>query len=485
MLVRSAALLPLLAASLLTGSALPVLAQGPSSAADTAPLPPDKYLWLEDAHSARAMAWVKAEDARTAKILEADPRFAAFSAEALKVNEDPKRLPLPELRGDEIFNFWRDKNNVHGVLRKTSVAGFASSDPHWQTVLDIDALGKKENASWVFHGMSCLYPGTRYCTISLSAGGEDASTDREFDLQSGHFVDSGFVSPHSKQNIAWQDRDTLLIAREWGPNTMTQSGYPYIVKEWKRGTPLASTKEVFRGGPVDIFVAPAVLQDAQGDCLTVIDRAVTFFQSLWFVQTPGGLKEIAMPRKATPAGVLDGRMLIEIHEDWTPTPGGPKFTQGSLLSVRIADLLRDPAHLHPTIVFAPTPDELAPRAPTSSSPPSSTSSARHTSTLPPAVTAGPVALSTSPPTAPSASSPPATPATPSSSASPASSPRLPCLPAMPPLRSSPLQNPSPPSSTPPTTPSTSSTPPPKTAPVSPTSSSIPRTCSTTGRTQPS
>jgi len=358
MAVRRAAFLPLLAACLLASAAIPLRAQGPSSAPDTAPLPPDKYLWLEDAHGARAMDWVKAEDARTAKILEADPRFAAFSAEALKVSEDPHRLPLPELRGDEIYNFWRDKDHVHGILRKTSATDFAASDPHWQTVLDIDALGKKENTGWVFHGMSCLYPETRYCTVALSVGGEDASTDREFDLQTGRFVDQGFVSPRSKQSVAWLDKDTLFIAREWGPNTMTQSGYPYIVKEWKRGTPLSSAKEVFRGQPTDISASAAVLDDAQGDHLTLFARAVTFFQFRWLVQTPSGLKEIGMPLKATPDGLLEGRLLFEIHEDWTPAPGGPAYAQGSLLSVRIADLLRDPAHLHPDVVFAPTSDEF-------------------------------------------------------------------------------------------------------------------------------
>jgi len=355
---RPAVVLPLLAASLLTGATFSLCAQGPGSGADTAPLPQDKYLWLEDAHSARALAWVKTEDARTAKIMEADPRFAAFSAEALKVSEDPNRLPLPELRGDEIYNFWRDKDHIHGILRKTSAADFATPDPHWQTVLDIDELGRKENTSWVFHGLSCLFPETRYCTVSLSVGGEDASTDRELDLQSGHFVDGGFVSPHSKQQVAWENKDTLLIAREWGPDTMTKSGYAYIVKEWKRGTPLASAKEIFRGEPTDIFVFPAVLEDAQGDHLAILDRAVTFFQSRWLVQTPDGLKQIGMPLKSTPVGVLDGRLLIEIHEDWTPAPGGPTFTQGSLLSVRIADLLRDPARLHPDVVFAPTSDEF-------------------------------------------------------------------------------------------------------------------------------
>lgn len=356
MSVRSAALHLLVAACLFAPCAL--FAQGPSSGADTAPLPPDKYLWLENVHSARAMAWVKAEDARTAKTLEADPRFATFSAEALRVTEDPNRLPLPQLRGDDVYNFWRDQNNVHGILRRTSAADFASPAPHWQTVLDIDALGKAEHTDWVFHGMSCLYPGTRYCTLSLSAGGEDASTDREFDLQTGHFVDAGFVSPHSKQDIAWEDKNTLLIAREWGPNTMTKSGYPYIVKEWKRGTPLASAKEIFRGEPTDISAGPVVLEDAQGDRLTLINRAVTFFQSRWFVKTPSGLHPIALPPKVDLHGLLDGRLLVEIHEDWTPTPGGPKFTQGSLLSVPVAGLLRDPVHLHPAIVFAPTSDEF-------------------------------------------------------------------------------------------------------------------------------
>jgi len=37
----------------------------------------DKYIWLEDVNSPRSLAWVKAENARTAAVLEADPRFAA------------------------------------------------------------------------------------------------------------------------------------------------------------------------------------------------------------------------------------------------------------------------------------------------------------------------------------------------------------------------------------------------------------------------
>jgi len=320
-------------------------------------LPPDKYIWLEE-NSPKTMEWVKAEDARTAKVMEADPRFAQYSDEALKVLEDPNRLPTPNLRGDEVYNFWQDQNNVRGVLRRTSPEDFGSASPHWQTVLDIDALGKQENKSWVYHGMNCMYPGDRYCLLALSVGGEDASTTREFDLRAGKFVESGFISPHSKQNASWEDKDTLLIARDWGPGTMTKSGYAFVVKEWKRGTSLESAKEVFRGEPDDIMAAGFVLHDAQGEQLTMLVRRVSFFETRYWVKTPQGPKELAIPRKAEPAGLLAGRFLIHLHEDWTPQAGGPAFAQGSLVAVPLQEVLRDPAHLKPAVVFAPSSDEF-------------------------------------------------------------------------------------------------------------------------------
>src|SRR6185312_1339217 len=166
------------------------------------------------------------------------------------------------------------------------------------------------------------------------------------------------VSPHSKQNLAWEDKDTLLIGRDWGPGTMTKSGYPFVVKEWKRGTPLDSAQEIFRGEPDDIFATGFVLHDAQGEQLSLFLRRVTFFESRYWVKTPQGLKELALPRKADPAGLLAGRFLVQLHEDWTPNPGGPTFNQGSLVSLSLPDLLRDPAHLKPTTVFAPTADEF-------------------------------------------------------------------------------------------------------------------------------
>ena len=119
----------------------------------------DKYLWLEDVSGAKSMAWVKAENERSAKVLEADPHFAKLEADALKILESKDRLPLPNISGDEVYNTWQDAEHVNGILRRTSLADYLSAQPHWQTLIDYDALGKQDHQKWVQKGLNCLYPG--------------------------------------------------------------------------------------------------------------------------------------------------------------------------------------------------------------------------------------------------------------------------------------------------------------------------------------
>ena len=333
----------------LTGGAR---AQAPAKSLETGAGTTDKYLWLEDVSGARAMDWVKAENARTAAVLEKDPRYAANFVEALKIAQDPRRLPEVGFHGTELYNLWRDEKNPRGLLRKTTLAEYEKADPKWETAIDFDALGAKEKVGWVSHGMSCLYPGDGLCLVQLSAGGEDATTDREFDLKSGKFVEAGFALPHSKQDLAWLDKDTLLVARDWGPGTMTSSGYPFVTKEWKRGTPLSSAKEVFRGKATDVRVGSEVMKDAQGDTLVVFERGVSFFENEYSVRTPRGVERLAVPLKSQVNGVLAGRLLIELHENWTPA--GTMFKQGSLVEVPLTEVMKDPGHLKPKVVFAPT-----------------------------------------------------------------------------------------------------------------------------------
>jgi len=325
---------------------------------------PDKYQWLEDVSGTRSMEWVNAENARSAKVLEGDPRYAGLAATALKVLESPDRLQIPEFREGEVYNTWQDAEHVHGILRRTSLTDYLKPNPDWHTVIDYDALSKQDNEKWVEKGLNCLYPGNGLCLVALSAGGEDAETLREFDLKTGNFVDNGFVLPTSKQQITWVDKDTLLIARNWGPGTMTASGYPFVVKLWKRGEPLDQAKEVYRGKESDVSAGAQTIHDDQGHSVTLLTRGVNFFESEVSLLTPSGPSRIALPAKIDLNGLLEDQLIVTLNQDWKPEGLTTTFAQGSVVSLDLDAVKKDPLHLKPTIVFAPTTNEFAQEAAT-------------------------------------------------------------------------------------------------------------------------
>ncbi len=328
------------------------------TSAHAAPIPADKYQWLEDVSGERSMAWVRSENERSAKILEADPRFASLAASALKVLESPDRLPSPDLHEGLVYNSWQDAHHVRGILRRTTLSDYLTPTPKWHTVLDYDALAKADNQSWVQHGLTCLYPYDRLCLVSLSAGGEDADTLREFDLKTGAFVPNGFNLPRSKQNVDWLDQDTLLVARDWGAGSMTKSGYPFIVKLLKRGQPLDSAKEIYRGTENDVSVRIQTLHDAQGHTATILSRGLDFFNSELSLLTPTGPVQLALPGKSDIEGLLHGHLIVSLNEAWTPEGHTTTFAQGAVVSLDLAAVTKDPQHLKPTTIFTPTPTEF-------------------------------------------------------------------------------------------------------------------------------
>jgi prolyl oligopeptidase len=315
----------------------------------------DPYLWLEDVDGARAMVWVNAENAKTLKVLESDPRYPDLHAAALKVAETQDRIPIPRFLANDIYNFWQDAEHVRGLWRKTSLADYRNPTPQWSTVLDLDALGKAESANWVWEGGDCLHPAESRCLIGLSDGGEDADTVREFDLPSREFVPRGFDLQRSKQSIAWVNHDRLLIARDFGPGTMTASGYPYVVKSLKRGEPLSAAREVFRGKPEDVEVAVGTWVDGSGNTAVIITRGVSFFESKYYLVRPAGPQELELPLKSEIKALLADRLLFTINEPWDVD--GAHFDQGALLSLDLAKATADPRHLHPKLVYMPGPRE--------------------------------------------------------------------------------------------------------------------------------
>ncbi len=292
--------------------------------------PSDPFLWLEDIEGDRALTWVRAQNERSLKQLTADARFDRFYKAALAVLEDKSRIPFGSLRGGWIYNFWQDDVNVRGLWRRAKRESYDTPAPEWQTVLDLDALAKQEDRNWVWKGVSCEVPPGERCMVQLSNGGKDASVYREFDIGKREFVTDGFVLPEAKTDLTWQDRDSLLVATDWGEGTLTASGYPFMVKRWKRGTPLSEAREVHHGKREDVGVSPFSMEGTGGTRFLGISQSETFFTASYHALTPSGVTRMTLPPKATLRGLLGASCCSPSSRsgDWRAQVG-----HGSLLSM--------------------------------------------------------------------------------------------------------------------------------------------------------
>lgn len=317
----------------------------------------DPYIWLEEFSSPKAMAWVKSHNDKSTSLLESDSRYKTLYQEALAIGSAKDRIPMPSFLQGEIYNFWKDSDHLRGIWRKTSLEDYRNATPHWQTVLDIDALGKAEGKSWVLHGIDCFQPDQRLCLISLSDGGEDAAEIREFDLTTKQFVKDGFHLPRGKHRVTWEDKDHLLIATDWTKDDLTESGYPFIVKRLARGQSLDQAQEIYRGNKSDggYGVTPTTLRDGQNNALTVIERPLDTFHHQSFVLTKTGIKQLAIPDKASLVELVAGRVILSLDESWQN--GSTLFSAGSIVSIDLDTLLQSPDQLKARLVWQPTAKE--------------------------------------------------------------------------------------------------------------------------------
>lgn len=309
---------------LLAAAALVTLsACATTPAPETATAAADPYLWLEDIHGDRALAQVKDWNARTEAALTADASYERDRAEARAILDDESQIAEPgQVFGDQATNLWRDAAHPRGLWRQASLASFLAGKPEWQTLIDVDALGRAEGKSWVWHGANCLSPEYRRCLVSLSPGGSDADVVREWDRTTRSFVEDGFVVPEAKSDVTWADRDTLLVGTDWGDGSMTTSGYPRVVKRWKRGTPLASAETVKEGVATDIQVGSFAIQEGPTRHLFVT-RGTSFYASdTWIVGANGALIPTPVPDTADIHGVIGGELLAYLNKPMNGFPAG-------------------------------------------------------------------------------------------------------------------------------------------------------------------
>ncbi|MFJ6025306.1 prolyl oligopeptidase family protein [Brevundimonas sp. NPDC092305] len=320
----------------------------------------DDHLALEEVNGAEAMAFVRAENGKSLAALTGDPRYETFRAEAEAILTATDRIPAPVFLGEGIGNFWQDATNPKGVWRRTTLDGYRAATPPWETLLDIDALSRTEGKDWVWKGASCLAPNETRCLISLSDGGKDAVVVREFDTTTKRFVDDGFVLPEGKHRISWLDRDTLLVATDFGAGTLTESGYPYIVKSLKRGQSLADATEVYRGDQSDggYGVSASLYRDSRGAVeAVIISRPLDTYRSETWRLVDGRPVKLAVPERVSIYGTLGQRLVLSNDEAWR---WGPRtIAPGALLAISMEELARGAGGFYPDTdpetIFTPTP----------------------------------------------------------------------------------------------------------------------------------
>jgi len=288
----------------------------------------DPFLWLEDIHGARAMDWVKTENAKTTKQFVGNAEFDKTRDSILEVLDSDARIPAVSRMGDYLYNFWRDKANPRGIWRRTTLAEYRKPAPQWEVLLDIDALNKAENKRWVFKGSDCLKPAYTRCLLSLSPDGGDAVTVREFDIPSKSFVKDGFELPVAKTEASWIDENTLYVGTDFGPGTMTASSYPRIVKEWKRGTPIADAKTVYEGKTTDLAIG-AMHDRTPGFERDFVSVAKDFFHSELYQRKDGKLVRVDVPTDAS-ADAHREWLIVQTRSAWTV--GGATYPSGALLA---------------------------------------------------------------------------------------------------------------------------------------------------------
>ena len=289
----------------------------------------DPYIWLEEVDSERSLDWARGQNKLSDESLATQPVFTELKERFLEVLNDRERIIYPGIVGDMSYNLWQDEKNERGVWRRMPKKDYLTGKDVWETVLDLDMLSAAEGKKWVYGGATWLAPEYRYCLLHLSDGGKDEVVIREFDAVKKEFVDGGFSIPESKGSVAWVDRDRILVATNYGPGTMTSSGYPTMAKLWTRGEDPASASTMLHTDTVNmgIFVSGG---EVNGKQYVFLNDSRGFYESSMYLLTDDGVKMIDIQKDVETRGLFREALLLYLQSDWDFN--GEIFKKGTLVS---------------------------------------------------------------------------------------------------------------------------------------------------------
>ena len=330
-------------------------ATGPLLAADGTPakqeptVANDPYQWLEAVHDDKSIAWVREQNARTEAELAQSPDFRKLESDIRAILDSDAKIPGVEKIGDHYYNFWKDKAHQRGLWRRTTLEEYRKPNPQWETVIDLDQLNVAEKKNWVWHGADCLKPEYVRCLVALSPGGSDADVTREFDLRTKQWVTGGFFRPEAKGGLSWIDKDTVYVFTDFGEGSMTTSGYPRVVKQWSRGTPMAQATRVYEGQPEDLYIS-AQRDHTPGFQRDFVSRAIAFYNDELYVRgTDGKLTKVDAPNSANKFPHKEW-LVLELRDPYEA--GGKTYPAGALIAAKFDDFLAGKRAF--TELFTPT-----------------------------------------------------------------------------------------------------------------------------------
>lgn len=312
-----------------------------AAAGDDVPMIKDELSFLEDADDPRTRAWIHSQQDRTAAALQGE-RFRSFNERALQAAREVSRfeaLAVPggsPLRDGWIYQHWSDQQHPRGVWRRARFDAFVQGEPHWDVLLDLDALAAREKKSWQF--LEAVFsPGGKSALIRLSDGGSNINEWRELSIERRGFVGDGFIVPGALAAYAdWQDENTLLVSADFGPGTLSAAGEPLVIKRWVRGQSLRDAPEIFRGAP-DAASAEIYLHEndsaAKGPrSLTVLTRDRYMSHTWWQIDERGQATRMTLPSQIGSLTLIAGHYVFHSKVEWSVA--GRTWRAGDLLAIQ-------------------------------------------------------------------------------------------------------------------------------------------------------
>jgi prolyl oligopeptidase len=262
----------------------------------------DPYLWLEEIEGQAATAFADRQSKATLEKF-GTAGFAADRDTLAAIYDRPDNIPFVRRRGGFLYNLWKDANSPRGIWRRTTLDQFRKPDPNWETLLDIDKLAADENEDWILSWVQMFHGHT---ILSLSRGGSDAVTLREFDIDAKSLVKDGFILPEAKGGAEWFDANTLLLSSAFGEGMATTSGYARTIRLWRRGTDVGRAPVLFETTPDSMGAFSNVDRTAAIPRIWFIEQLGFFDVNLWLGNETGAKTRLDLPTD----------IWMEAHRDW-------------------------------------------------------------------------------------------------------------------------------------------------------------------------